>query len=190
MSFKLGNTNISELYVGSTKIGSAYLGSTLVYQSVAPGPPVPEDGVLIGNVIWSKFYVDYSISGVNPRRTYTYHNKDIAFYAYNDLRSVTFPNNWRLPTSSDYSNLLQTVGDRNGYKLISIEDGGTDDYGMNLYKTGYVTGTYYKTKNATDSAYFMYYGSSYIVNASTYYLGTTTVSTSYKAIPIRLVLNV
>lgn len=37
MSFKLGNTNISELYVGSTKIAQAYLGSTLVFQLPAAG---------------------------------------------------------------------------------------------------------------------------------------------------------
>lgn len=37
MSFKLGNTNISELYVGSTKIGLCYLGSTLVFQLPAAG---------------------------------------------------------------------------------------------------------------------------------------------------------
>lgn len=33
MSFKLGNTNIGELYVGSNKIAQAYLGSSLVYNS-------------------------------------------------------------------------------------------------------------------------------------------------------------
>lgn len=38
MSLKLGNTNISELYVGSTKIGTAYLGSTKVYEGSAPSP--------------------------------------------------------------------------------------------------------------------------------------------------------
>lgn len=32
MSFKLGNTNIGEIYVGSQKIAEAYVGSTLVYQ--------------------------------------------------------------------------------------------------------------------------------------------------------------
>ena len=37
MSFKLGNTNIGELYVGSTKIAQAYLGSTLVYKLPAAG---------------------------------------------------------------------------------------------------------------------------------------------------------
>lgn len=33
MSFKLGNTNISELYVGNSKIAQAYLGSSLVFSS-------------------------------------------------------------------------------------------------------------------------------------------------------------
>lgn len=37
MSFKLGNTNIGELYVGNTKIAQAYLGSSLVYQLPAAG---------------------------------------------------------------------------------------------------------------------------------------------------------
>ena len=41
MSFKLGNTNISELYLGSNKIAQAYLGSNLVYQTSAPGPVDP-----------------------------------------------------------------------------------------------------------------------------------------------------
>ena len=43
MSFKLGNTNIGELYVGSTKISQAYLGSNLVYQYSAPGPVIEWD---------------------------------------------------------------------------------------------------------------------------------------------------
>lgn len=37
MSFKLGNTNISELYVGNSKIAQAYLGSSLVYQLPSTG---------------------------------------------------------------------------------------------------------------------------------------------------------
>lgn len=37
MSFKLGNTNIGELYVGNTKIAQAYLGSSLVYQLPSTG---------------------------------------------------------------------------------------------------------------------------------------------------------
>ena len=37
MAFKLGNTNIGELYVGSTKIAQAYLGSSLIYQLPAAG---------------------------------------------------------------------------------------------------------------------------------------------------------
>lgn len=37
MSFKLGNTNIGELYVGNSKIAQAYLGSSLVYQLPAAG---------------------------------------------------------------------------------------------------------------------------------------------------------
>lgn len=41
MSFKLGNTNIGELYVGSNKIAKAYLGSNLVYQTTTP--PAPPD---------------------------------------------------------------------------------------------------------------------------------------------------
>jgi surface protein len=40
MSFKLGNTNISELYVGSNKIAQAYFGSNLVYQAAAPVDPL------------------------------------------------------------------------------------------------------------------------------------------------------
>lgn len=180
----LKNTN--QFDIGNTDVN-------VIGNFIQSRPPVPEDGVLIGDVIWSKFYVDYSISGVNPRKTYTYHNKSIAFYAYNDLRNVTFPNNWRLPTSSDYNNLYQTVGRNGGNKLISVEDGGTDDYGMNLYKTGYLSGSYYSTKNNTGTAYFMYYSSTYLVYATTDTLsniGESYVSTSYKAIPIRLVLNV
>ena len=36
MGFKLGNTNIGELYVGSQRIAQAYFGSSLVYQLVTP----------------------------------------------------------------------------------------------------------------------------------------------------------
>lgn len=38
MSFKLGSTNISEIYAGHRKIKEAYVGSTLVYQLAGPGP--------------------------------------------------------------------------------------------------------------------------------------------------------
>ena len=40
MSFKLGNTNIGELYIGSNKIAQAYLGSNLVYKASAPIDPL------------------------------------------------------------------------------------------------------------------------------------------------------
>lgn len=43
MSVKLGNTNISELYVGNSKIAQAYLGSSLVYQIIPPGPVIEWD---------------------------------------------------------------------------------------------------------------------------------------------------
>jgi len=52
MSFKLGNTNISELYVGNSKIAQAYLGSSLVFQVSQPQPPVSYDSYKV-HLTWS-----------------------------------------------------------------------------------------------------------------------------------------
>jgi len=194
MSFKLGNTTIGELYVGSNKIGSAYLGSIKVYEGAAPAPPVPADGVLIGDQIWSKFYVNIDFCGVAPKTTRTYHDLVISYYERSQLSSLTFPDNWRLPNRTDISILKKYVGERQGQKLVSVEDGGTDEYGLNLYKTGYLTGRSYSTFKQGSWATFSRYGD-YIAYAGS---GSSTDNpidefydtTSKKATPFRLILDV
>jgi len=189
MSFKLGNTSISELYVGSTKIGSAYLGSTKVYESSQPRPPIPEDGVLIGDQIWSKFYVNKDFCGVAPKNTRTYHGLVISYYERSQLSSLTFPDNWRLPNRTDISILKNYVGVRQGQKLVSVEDGGTDEYGLNLYMTGYLTGSYYDSYKQSSWATFSRYGD-YIAYATSGTLEEYYDTARKKATPFRLILDV
>lgn len=162
-----------------------------------PGPPVPEDGVLIGNQIWSKFYVDQNFCGVAPKKIKTYHNLNISYYEISQLSSLTFPNNWRLPTRDDI-NILRTYAGYidGGKKLISVEDGGTDVYGLNLYITGYLTGTYYNTVMFRNGAAFARNGL-YVAYATTTGGNPTSSSidewretASKIATPFRLILNI
>lgn len=81
MSFKLGNTNIGELYVGSNKIAQAYLGSNLVYQSAAPVDPLnplnlPPNTVRVrtndGNVPNKGIWTSYETATLVPGTTDVY----------------------------------------------------------------------------------------------------------------------
>ena len=190
----IGSSKIAEMYLGSTKIAQAYLGSTKVYESTQPGPPVPADGVLIGNQIWSKFYVNMDFCGVAPKNTRTYHGLVISYYERSQLSSLTFPDNWRLPNRTDISILKKYVGERRGEKLVSVEDGGTDEYGLNLYKTGYLTGSYYSTFKQGSWATFSRYGDyiAYAGSGSSYDNPITEYydTTRKKATPFRLILDV
>ena len=68
---KLGNTNISELYVGSTKIAQAYVGSTLVYQLPSPGPtPTPSVPSDMDFIYFAKDFDGSKITNVAPNSTF------------------------------------------------------------------------------------------------------------------------
>ena len=99
MSFKLGNTNISELYVGSTKIGSAYLGSTKVYEGTAPGPtPI----ILPDYTIRLKF-----TEGVTPS---WYEGTAVQVSSSPNIWDLTYNNsNWDVLLQNQ-SNLLEILG--------------------------------------------------------------------------------
>lgn len=147
MSFKLGNTNISELYVGSTKIGSAYLGSTKVYEVSSPGPTF--DSVTIGSQIWMAKNLDIDDGGTGIRikdnvtangvnfGTQYYYTWDAAVRVANSITG------WHLPTRNEWNTLATNVGGSNvaGTKLKSTsgwdEDGnGTDDFGFTVLPVG------------------------------------------------------
>jgi len=102
MSFKLGNTNIGELYVGSNKIAKAYLGSNLVYQTTTPpGPgPEPEPVILPAYTIRCKFK-----SGYTP----TMGNTQTLVDSTNNVWDIYEDNYWNGLFDGN-SNLLQVLG--------------------------------------------------------------------------------
>lgn len=141
MSFKLGNTNIGELYVGSNKIAQAYLGSNLVYQASAPAPSFDE--VTIGTQTWMAknlaiddggggiYHEDnVSANGVNFGTQY-YYNRDAAVRVANSI------DGWHLPSLDELNTLITYCGGDTAatYKLKSTygwnsANNGTDDYGF------------------------------------------------------------
>jgi uncharacterized protein (TIGR02145 family) len=144
MSFKLGNINISGMYVGSNKIAQAYLGSTLVYQLTAPS-----DYVVIGGMKWKSKNLEIddggggivtidnvSANGVNFGTQY-YYNWSAAVRVADSIPG------WHLPTYNEIYNLYRAVGGYNtaGTKLKSTSGwnnngNGTDDYGFNALPVG------------------------------------------------------
>lgn len=112
----------------------------LTIMAVKPTPPTPSiPSVTIGNQIWSTVYVDPTISGVQSTHTETLHGQTIHYYTYSQLENVTFPDGWRLPLYDDCTTLSTYFKSNNkdASSIISTLDGGTDEYGLNLYLTGY-----------------------------------------------------
>lgn len=89
MSFKLGNTNIGEIYVGSQKIAEAYVGSTLVYQTATPG----YDSYIL-RVRWES-------SSTNDNLTFQGMWVDNATATVSSARSKTSGGSWSNVSSTD-----------------------------------------------------------------------------------------
>lgn len=143
MSFKLGNTNISELYVGNSKIAQAYLGSSLVYQL-----PGPTDEVQIGNQIWKtkNLSIDDGQGGIYTQ-TVNYGQGNVVEYYYTwdaAVRVANSINGWHLPTVSEWNTLATTVGGNSiaGTKLKSTygwqSGNGIDEYGFAVFPAGLI----------------------------------------------------
>lgn len=112
----------------------------LTIMAAKPIPPTPSiPSVQIGNQIWSTVYVDPTISGVQSTHTETLHGQTIHYYTYTQLENVTFPDGWRLPLYDDCTTLstYYRANNKGVSSIISTLDGGTDEYGLNLYLTGY-----------------------------------------------------
>ena len=131
------------------------LGGKLIIpvQGVGPGPAPSIPNVRIGNRLWSTVYVDEEMCGLTAVTSVTKHDETIYMFRYSDLVNVTFTDNWRIPNMSDYNDLVSTVGASNGNSLISTLDGGSDTYGLNLYKTGLWGASWQEVAN-TGRAYF------------------------------------
>lgn len=145
MSFKLGNTNIGELYVGSNKIAQAYLGSNLVYQLSGPTPPGPvSDEVTIGTQTWKNQDLTGTDGGAGISVV------DGNYYYTLAAAQRLVPNGWHVPTKAEYETLLSYIGTNACQKLKTTSgwldkdsgDGGgtgngTDEYGFHGAPVGY-----------------------------------------------------
>lgn len=181
MSIYIGNNKYKEIYLGSNKISEVYLGSNKIHSSTPPEPSIPS--VRIGNRLWSTIYINEEMSGVTATTSITKHNLTIYMFKYSDLANVTLADNWRIPNMSDYNDLVNTVGASNGNSLISTLDGGTDTYGLNLYKTGMWKVSKQAVIN-TGRAYFADLNGTSQVNISS---GNISYGNWNGAVPFRLV---
>jgi len=147
MSFKLGNTNIGELYVGSNKIAKAYLGSTLVYQSAAPGPTF--DSVTIGTQTWmsKNLAIDDGGEGIIIKENVTANGVNFGtqyYYTWDAaVRVAASIEGWHLPTYNEWKALATFVGGLGvaGTKLKSTTGwdnnaNGDDSYGFAVFPIG------------------------------------------------------
>ena len=153
MALKLGNTNISELYVGSTKIGSAYLGSTKVYEGAAPTPTFNYQTKQFGNYIWTieniaetdggEGIYEINFSQYNPIYNYNYPNNFYYTLAAANRIVARYSNlGWRIPSTTDWSNLRSSIGSSPGTKMKTTlgwgNTNGTNASGFTSYATGYI----------------------------------------------------
>lgn len=122
----------------NNKILSA--GTKWLEQGSSPAP-VPADGVKIGNLIWSKFYADYSNCGVDGDRVIAINGKDYSFYWYYKLAQMTPQDGWRVPTTADFDNLIASIGadvnKNNWAHLFATYRGYMPDSYDNQYGTGW-----------------------------------------------------
>jgi uncharacterized protein (TIGR02145 family) len=190
MSFKLGNTNIGELYVGSNKIAQAYLGSNLVYQSTGPGPTPSFDEVTIGTQTWmsKNLAVDDGGEGIYIRDRHNVNGVDLGtqyYYTWDAAERVANSiDGWHLPSQEEWNTLFTYVGsDVAGIKLKAnycwYGNEHTDDYGFTLLPVGKINedgsdslvggATYLWTSLAVSP-----YGIGYTINAYSDYFGNGT----------------
>jgi len=198
MSFKLGNTNISELYVGNSKIAQAYLGYSLVYQQTAPGPT---DEVTIGTQTWKNvnLAVDDGQGGIYTQ-VVNYGQGDVTEYYYTYAAAVRVANTvtgWHLPSQAEFETLVLYCGGTSvaGGKLKSTfgwneyngqSGGGTDDYGF----TGFPAGSRNNSGSYLVKGYLAYYWSSTLDGTGNraYYL-SLSYSTTQSSIGVRNLPN-
>ena len=141
MSFKLGNTNISELYVGNSKIAQAYLGSTKVYEYVNP---FPYRTVTIGSQTWTaeNLAINDGQGGVQVQNYGVQYGLDYGTqYFYTIDAAIRIVNNiqgWHLPSKAEVDTLISAVGgSSNACKVLKTTLGwrntnGTDAYGFSM----------------------------------------------------------
>ena len=159
----------------------------------APGPTIPS--VTIGEQVWSTIYLTPELSGIETSYKQTIHGETIYYYSYDQLQNVIIPSGWRLPTFEDCSALANylSTNSQTASALISVSDGGTDLYGLNLYITGYYSNS---TQSQTGRPYFavvLYSGSVKAIGLKSFNESTIVVNnatTSFAGAPIRLIKNV
>lgn len=102
---------------------------------------IPENGVKIGNLIWSKFYAEYSNCGVDGNTIITINGVDHSYYWYNRLSQMTLQDGWRVPTKVDFDNLIAAIGadvnPSNWCHLFATYRGYMPDSFNNQYGTGW-----------------------------------------------------
>lgn len=100
----------------------------------------PPFEVTIGNQTWKTVYlnIDDGQGGID-------YNSDTGLYYYTPAaasRVAATINGWHLPSKDEVDTLIGYVGRSNMAKLISVDDEGTDDYGLGLRLAGMKYGPY------------------------------------------------
>jgi len=107
MSFKLGNTNISELYVGNSKIAQAYLGSSLVYQISQPAADY--DSYVI-HLTWTSSGRTFNMAGLHINGVQATTSQVTSIMVYGN-------GHWDSESSSDIETAIKWDNNDNGYAM-------------------------------------------------------------------------
>lgn len=149
MSLYLGSNKLKELYLGSKKIKEAYLGSNKVYD----GTTFKYKTKQYGNYIWTieniaetdggEGIIEIDLSPYNPIFNYNYPNN--FYYTLQAAKRIVarYSNlGWRIPSTTDWENLRNSIGSKPGTKMKTTlgwgNSNGTNEAGFNSYATGYI----------------------------------------------------
>lgn len=103
-------------------------------------PPTPPDEVTIGTQTWKISYL-----AIDDGQGEIDYNETTGLYYYTPasaIRVAATVNGWHLPTRDEINTLRSYIGTQNHADIISVEDGGTDIYGLGLRLAGLKYGPY------------------------------------------------
>lgn len=153
MSLNFGSNKIKEIYLGSNKINEAYTGSNKVYDCSATVTTFKYKTKQYGNYIWTieniaetdggEGIFEIDLSPYNPIFNYNYPNNFYYTLAAAQRIVSRYSNlGWRIPSTTDWANLRNSIGSNPGKKMKTTlgwgNTNGTNESEFNSYATGYI----------------------------------------------------
>ena len=134
-----------KVFVGGSRVRVIGNGKTVIVPPEPPTPPIPEDEVKIGNLIWKTSYLDVEPTG----DSYYYKEPTTGLHYYKcdpntvaELKTL-LPEGWRIPTADDFNALSNSAGSTTSERFDALAStttwtngGGNNTTGFDLEANG------------------------------------------------------